>query len=356
MQGVTFHGAHDFRLESIEDPVLRAPTDAVIRVTRTAICGSDLHLWHGALPTLDRGFTVGHEFVGTVDEVGSAVRSVRPGDRVLASCTIGCGSCSFCRRGLYSGCSVTTAGGTRNNILGFSAALPGGQAERACVPFADTNLFRIPDAVSDEQAIFLTDILPTAYMATELAGVRAGDRVVVLGCGPVGSLVQRCAWIRGAARVIAVDPEEARRAHAAGIGCEVIDPEEEDLAARVVELTGGEGADSVIEAVGRPELVAAAVPLLRPGGTVAVAGVIAAPVEIPWALVMLRNLSLRAGLVNPQQHVHRLLALIESGRLDPTELITHRMPLSEAIAAYELFAERRDGVLKIVIHPESQGG
>jgi 2-desacetyl-2-hydroxyethyl bacteriochlorophyllide A dehydrogenase len=356
MQGITFHGPHDFRFESVEDPMPQAATDAVVRVTRTTICGSDLHLWHGSLPAVDRGFTVGHEFVGVVDEVGSAVASVRVGDRVLVSCTIGCGSCSRCRRGLYSGCSITTAGGTQSNILGFSAAFPGGQAERARIPFADTNVFRIPDEVSDDQALFLTDILPTAYMATEFAEVQAGDCVVVLGCGPVGSLAQRCARIRGAAQVIAVDPDEARRAHAAGIGCEVIDPEREDLAARVVELTGGEGADSVIEAVGRPELVASAVLLLRPGGIIAVAGVIMTPVEIPWALVMLKNLSLRAGLVNPQQNVHRLLALIEAGRLDPTELITHRMPLSDAIAGYELFAERRDGVLKIVLETESAGG
>ena len=356
MQGVTFHGPHDFRVESVEDPKPRAATDAVVRVTRTTICGSDLHLWHGGMPAADRGFTVGHEFVGVVDEVGSAVESVSVGDRVLISCTIGCGSCSPCRRGLYSGCSVTTAGGTQSNILGFSAAFPGGQAERALVPFADTNIFRIPDTVSDDQALFLTDILPTAYMATEFAEVQAGDRVVVLGCGPVGSLAQRCAWIRGAAQVIAVDPDEARRAHAAGIGCEVIDPEHEDLTARVVELTRGEGADSVIEAVGRPELVASAPLLLRAGGIIAVAGVILAPVEIPWIFVLMKNLSLRGGLVNPQQHVHQLLTLIEAGRLDPTELITHRMPLSDAIAGYELFAERRDGVLKIVLEPESAGG
>jgi 2-desacetyl-2-hydroxyethyl bacteriochlorophyllide A dehydrogenase len=356
MRGVTFHGPHDFRFESVGDPVLRAATDAVVRVTRTTICGSDLHLWHGALATADQGFTVGHEMVGVVEEVGSAVQSVRAGDRVLVSAVIGCGTCSFCRRGLFSGCSITTAGGTQNNVLGFSTAFPGGQAELLHVPFADTNVFRIPDAVSDEQALFLTDILPTADMAAEFAEVQAGDRVVVLGCGPVGSLAQRCARIRGAAQVIAVDPDAARRAHASKIGCDVIDPEREDLATRVAELTGGQGADSVIEAVGRPELVAASVLLLRPGGIVAVAGVIMVPVEIPWTLVLLKNLSLRAGLVNPQRNMHRLMALIESGRLDPTELITHRMPLSEAVAGYELFAERRDGVLKIILEPEPAGG
>jgi 2-desacetyl-2-hydroxyethyl bacteriochlorophyllide A dehydrogenase len=351
MQAITFHGPHDFRFQAAADPKLESETDAIVRTTLSAICGSDLHLWHGALPTADQGFAVGHEFVGVVEEVGSAVRTAKRGDRVLTSCTLGCGSCSRCRRGLYSGCSVTTGGGTRSNILGFSAAFAGGQAEAVRVPFADTNLFEIPEAVSDEQAVFLTDILPTAYMSTEYGEVQPGDRVVVIGCGPVGSLIQRCAWIRGAAQVIAVDPDEPRLARARELGCATVNPEKENLIERVLELTGGEGADSAIEAVGRPELVATAAMLLRPGGVVAVAGVIVAPVQLPWALILMKNLSLRAGLVNPQQHVPRLLPLIESGRLDPAELITHRMPLSEGVAGYELFAERRDGVLKVVLQP-----
>jgi len=351
MQAVTFHGPHDFRWESIEDPKLGSELDAILRVTQTTICGSDLHLWHGALPSADRGFAVGHEFVGVVEEVGSAVQTVQVGDRVLVSCTIGCGTCSRCRRELYSGCTVTTAGGTRSNIFGFSAPFAGGQAELVRIPFADTNAFKIPDAVSDDQAIFLTDILPTADLATEMAEVGPGDSVVVFGCGPVGSLAQRCAQIRGAARVIAVDLDEARLAHARKIGCETVHPEKENLVARVLELTGGEGADSVIEAVGRPELVASSALLLRPGGIISVVGVIVASIEIPWAVYLMRNLSLRGGLVNPQRHIPRLLPLIETGRLDPTELITHRMPLSETVAGYEMFAERRDGVLKIMLEP-----
>jgi 2-desacetyl-2-hydroxyethyl bacteriochlorophyllide A dehydrogenase len=349
MQAITFHGPRDFRYQETKDPQLETDSDVVVRVTRSAICGSDLHLWHGTFPVTDRGFVVGHECVGVAEVVGSGVRTLAPGDRVFVSCIVGCGTCDSCRRGLYSGCRLTTAGGTRVNILGVSAAFAGVQAERVRVPFADVNVFRIPDGVSDEQALFLTDILPTAEMVTQFAEVKPGDRVVIFGCGPVGSLAQRCAQLHGAARVIAVDPEEARLARAQELGCDVVNPDKENLVERVLELTGGEGADAAIEAVGRPELIGSAALLVRPGGIIAVAGAIVAPVELPWALFLMRNLSLRAGLVNPQCHVGALVSLIESGRLDPAEIITHRMPLSEGIAGYELFAARRDGVLKVVL-------
>jgi 2-desacetyl-2-hydroxyethyl bacteriochlorophyllide A dehydrogenase len=349
MQGITFHGVHDFRYGQAKEPTLEADSDVIVGVTQTAICGSDLHLWHGTLPAAEPGFVVGHECVGVVQEVGSGVQTLAKGDRVFVSCTLGCGTCVSCRRGLYSGCKVTTAGGTRSNIMGFSAAFPGVQAERVRVPFADANVFRLPDGVSYEQSLFLTDILPTAEMVVQFAEVKPGDRVVIFGCGPVGSLAQRCAQLYGAARVIAVDLEDTRLARAKELGCAVINPEKENLLERVAELTGGEGADSAIEAVGRPELIGQASMLVRPGGIIAVAGVIVAPVELPWALFLMRNLSLRAGLVNPQNHVGPLLSLIESGRLDPTEIITHRMPLAEGITGYEMFAERRPGVLKVVL-------
>jgi 2-desacetyl-2-hydroxyethyl bacteriochlorophyllide A dehydrogenase len=349
MQAITFHGPQDFRFQETKAPELESDSDVIVGVIRSAICGSDLHLWHGSLPVADRGFVVGHECVGVAEEVGSGVQTIAKGDRVFVSCTLGCGTCVYCRQGLYSGCKVTTAGGTRSNIIGFSAAFSGVQAERVRVPFADANVFRLPDGVSDEQALFLTDILPTAEMVTQFAEVKPGDRVVILGCGPVGALAQRCAQIHGAARVIAVDLEDARLARARELGCDVVNPDKENLAERVLELTGGEGADAAIEAVGRPELIASAALLVRPGGIIAVAGVNVAPVELPWAPYMMRNLSLRAGLVNPQCHVGPLLSLIESGRLDPTEIITHRMPLSEGLAGYEMFAERRDGVLKVVL-------
>ncbi len=218
MKAIVYHGAEDFRFESVPDASLRDAGDALVRVTRTAICGSDLHLWHGAgLPLAEKGFAVGHEFVGVVEDVGLAVRGIRKGDRVLASCTTGCGSCAPCREQLHSACTVTTANGAQA-VFGFSSALSGAQAEAVRVPFADVNLFRIPDALSDEQALFLTDILPTGYMGAELAEVGAGDVVVVFGCGPVGAFAQRAAQLRGAARVLAVDLDAQRLALAGARG------------------------------------------------------------------------------------------------------------------------------------------
>jgi 2-desacetyl-2-hydroxyethyl bacteriochlorophyllide A dehydrogenase len=350
MRAIVYHGPRDFRFESIPDPKLESASDAIVRVTRAAICGSDLHLWKGGVPVAAPGFSVGHEFVGVVEEAGSAVASVTPGQRVLVSCTVGCGRCELCRRGLYSGCPVATQGGTRGNVFGFSNDLPGGQAEAVRVPLADANALAVPDALSDEQALFLTDILPTAAMGAEWAEIGPGDRVVVFGCGPVGSLARRCARLRGAARVIAVDPDPGRLARARAEGCDTIAPDHEDVVARVLELTGG-GADAVIEAVGKPDLVNQAVLVARPGGRVAVIGVIPASFEIPWPLVFFKNLTIRSGLVNPQVHAARLLALLESGRLDPTDLITHRLPLADAVRGYEVFANHREDALKVVLAP-----
>jgi 2-desacetyl-2-hydroxyethyl bacteriochlorophyllide A dehydrogenase len=349
MKAITYHGPEDFRLESVPDPVLKADTDALVRVSRSAICGSDLHLWHGGMPIPETGFAVGHEFIGVVEDVGRAVQGVRRGDRVLASCTAGCGTCASCRAELWSGCSVTLA--TGGNVFGFSSGLPGGQAEAVRVPFADTNLFKIPSDISDEQALFLTDILPTGYMGAEWAEVGPGDVVVVFGCGPVGAFAQRCAQLRGAARVIAVDLDEGRLTRARERGCEPVNPAREDLSAHVLAATGGRGADAVIEAVGRPELLVKALELARPGGRIAAIGVIAQPVELPFLLVFLKNLTIRSGLVNPQRFVPRLLPLIEAGRIDPTEIITHRLPLADAVRGYRIFASHAENVLKVVLQP-----
>ena len=350
MKAIVYHGHEDFRVEDVADPVLAEDTDVLLRVERTAICGSDLHLWHG--PSLPfSGFAVGHEFLGVVEEVGPAVQTVRKGDRILAACPTGCGSCSFCRRGLYSGCPVATRGGTAQNVFGFGPALPGGQAEAVRVPFADANAIAVPDFLADEQALFLTDILPTAYMGTEFAEVGAGDTVVVFGCGPVGSLAQRCAQLRGAARVIAVDLDEGRLERARARGCDAVNPQSTDLVEHVLERTGGVGADAVIEAVGVPELIVQALTLTRAGGRVAVIGVVLAPVELPWPLVFNKNLTLRSGLVNPQAHIGSLIPLIAEGRLDPSEIISHRLPLSEGVRGYEIFAAHEDDVLKVVLTP-----
>ena len=349
MKGIVFHGQEDFRFEDTPDPKLEADTDAIVRVERAAICGSDLHLWHGGTMTGDAGFAVGHEFLGTVEDVGAGVHRFAAGDRVLASCTVGCGSCAMCLQRMYSGCQVQTQT-TPVNVFGFSNSLPGGQAEGVRVPFADATLFRIPESLSDEQVLFLTDILPTGYMGAEFAEVSPGDVVVVFGCGPVGTFAQMTAQLMGAAVVLAVDLDDERLARAAGLGCETLNPTAQDLATKVLELTDGRGADAVIEAVGREELIAQGAGLLRAGGRLSVIGVLTDPsVTLPWALFFAKNLTVRTGLVNPQNTIPKLLPLIEQGRLDPTQIISHRLPLAEGVRGYEIFARHEERALKVVL-------
>ena len=355
MKAIVYHGKEDFRYENTADPKLEGESDAIVRVSRTAICGSDLHLWHGGLGDtigVSDGFAVGHEFLGVVEETGRGVRGFKKGDRVLASCTVGCGDCAMCRRGVFSGCVTMTKGGGASNVFGFSTGLPGGQAEAVRVPFSDTNLFRVPEQLSDEQALFLTDILPTGYMGAELAEVGPGDTVVVFGCGPVGMFAQMSALLRGAARVLAVDLDDERLARARSLGCETVNSSRENLGERVLQATHGLGADATIEAVGRADLITQAAMITRHGGRIAVIGVLTEPTAtLPWFLMFMKNLSLRTGLVNPQNHIARLLPLIETGRLDPTRIISHRLPLSDGPRGYDVFAHHKENVLKVVLQP-----
>ncbi|MGH0029651.1 MAG: zinc-binding dehydrogenase [Myxococcota bacterium] len=351
MKGIVYHGPRDFRVEDVEDPKRLDDRDAVVRIERTAICGSDLHFYHGE-PLPVTGFTLGHEFLGVVEDVGASVERFRRGDRVLVSCTIGCGHCAACRVQLCSGCETTRIGGPISNIFG-SPLYPGGQAEAARVPFADHNLFRVPEGLDDEQVLFLTDILPTGYMGADLAEVGPGDVVVVFGCGPVGTFAQRGAQLRGAALVVAVDLDDGRLAKAEARGCLPINPSKQDLFERVRELTGGRGADCAIEAVGVASLLRDAVEVVRPGGHVSVVGVITGEdPSLPFLQgVMGKNLTLRAGIVNPQHYVPQLLPLVEQGRLDPTEIITHRLPLADGVRGYEIFDAHEEDVLKVVLTP-----
>jgi len=349
MKAIRYHGQRDFRLDEVKDPVLQESTDAVVRIERTAICGSDLHLYHGEpLPISD--FTMGHEFLGVIEDVGAGVGRFARGDRVLVSCTIGCGDCVACRSDFCSGCEVMTQAGPLTNIFG-SPLHAGGQAEAARVPFADANLFPVPPGLEDEQVLFLTDILPTGYMGADLAEVGPGDVAVVFGCGPVGTFAQLGALLRGASCVIAVDLDAGRLERARERGCLPLDPSKVNLVEEVRALTRGRGADCAIEAVGNAQLVRDAIEVVRPGGRVSVVGVITEPdVSIPFLhQVMGKNLTLRSGIVNPQYYVPKLLPLIEAGRLDPTEIITHRMPLSEGLRGYEIFDAHEDDVLKVVL-------
>jgi threonine dehydrogenase-like Zn-dependent dehydrogenase len=353
VKAIVYEGKRDVRVADVPDPKLLDERDAIVRVTRTAICGSDLHLYHGGLDATlgtELGFAIGHEFLGIVEETGKGLEGLRKGDRVLAACTVGCGRCASCRRGVYSGCRVMTSQGA-SNVFGFSHALPGGQAEAVRVPFADATLFRVPSGLSDEQVLFLTDILPTGYMGAELADVGPGDTVVVFGCGPVGTFAQMSASLRGAARIIAVDLDRARLARAEARGCIPVGAEE-DVVARVLELTDGEGADCAIEAVGRADLITQAATVVRHGGRIAVIGVLTDPVAaLPWFLVFMKNLTLRTGLVNPQAYIPKLLPLIEAGRLDPARIVSHRLSLSDGPRGYEIFDGHEENVLKVVLTP-----
>ena len=336
----------------VPDPSIEAPTDAIVRIEKTAICGSDLHIYHGPSRQEMGEFTSGHEFLGTLEDVGSDVRRFRKRDRVLVSCTIGCGGCALCDDNLYSGCLETTQMGPVTNIFG-SPLNPGGQAEGVRVPFADTNLFKIPDGLNDEQVLFLTDILPTGYMGADLAEVGPGDTLVVIGCGPVGVFAQLSALMRGAATVIAVDLDDGRLEKARARGCRPLNPSREDVTEITKSLSGGKGADCAIEALGNPATVQLALDVARPGGRVAVIGVVAGEqVSIDFFPVMTgKNITLRSGIVNPQYYIPKLLPMVVQGRIDPTEIITHRMPLSEGARGYEVFDNHEEDVLKVVMTP-----
>ena len=352
MKALVYKGHKSVVYEDVPDPSLQDAGDAIVRIDKTAICGSDLHFYHGPEMPGREEFTLGHEFLGTIEDVGADVRRFSKGDRVLVSCTIGCGACTLCDVGLYSGCLTNTALGPVTNVFG-SPINPGGQAEAVRVPFADTNVFSIPPGLEDEQVLFLTDILPTGYMGADFAEVSPGDTVVVIGCGPVGVFAQLSALLRGAAIVIAVDLDDGRLARAKQRGCLPLNPSKEDLVEVTRSLTHGRGADCAIEAVGQPRTVQAALEVVRAGGRVAVIGVVSgAEVSIDFLpTVMGRNLTLRSGIVNPRQYIPRLLPMIEQGHIDPAAIITHRMSLSEGARCYEIFDNHEDDVLKIVMTP-----
>lgn len=352
MKALVFQGPKQIAYEDVPDPSIVASTDAILQVEKTAICGSDLHLYHGPERPDIPPFTPGHEFLGTLTDVGADVRRFRKGDRVLVSCTIGCGGCALCDQNLYSGCMVNTATGPVTNVFG-SPLNPGGQAEGVRIPFADTNMFHIPKTLTDEQVLFLTDILPTGYMGADLAEVSPGETVVVFGCGPVGVFAQLSALLRGAAHVIAVDLDDGRLAKARARGCLTVNPQRDDVTDLAKSLTGGRGADCAIEAVGRPSTVQAALEVVRPGAKVAVIGVVGgATVPIDFmATIMGKNLTLRSGIVNPQYYVPKLLPLVEQNRIDPTQIITHRLSLAEGSRGYQVFNDHEEDVLKVVMTP-----
>jgi 2-desacetyl-2-hydroxyethyl bacteriochlorophyllide A dehydrogenase len=344
MRAVTFQAPEEVRIEEKPEPELGAPDDAVVRIEASGVCGSDLHIYHGRVP-VEPGFTIGHEFVGTVLAAGDEVERVAVGDRVLGCFKTACGTCALCLRGEYHRC-------LRGQTFGHGANLgnlQGAQAEQLLVPRANLTLRRVPEGMSDDVALFAGDVMGTGYHAIAHAGMKSGDTVAVLGLGPVGLCSVQAALAAGAARVFAIDTVEQRLAMAGEFGAVPLHLTEQDPKREVRAATGGLGVDVAVDAVGDPAPLALAVSLARDAGVVSGIGAYDGRFEVPMGLAWLKGLQLRLGLANVVGHVDRVMALMEAGKLDPAPLVTHHMPLDEASEAYRLFANRE--ALKIVLRP-----
>lgn len=346
MKAITFQGEGRVQCVEIDDPKVEEPTDAVIRVTASAVCGSDLHVYHGRITGLETGYTVGHEYAGVVESVGADVRRFRPGQRVTGSFFTACGHCPACQRRQFSQCRAT-------QLFGFGPKfgnLPGTQAERARIPFADYTLCALPDELSDEQGLFAGDALSTAFFCASRGGIAPGDMVAVVGVGPVGLLAVQCAQVFGASQVIALDVVAERLALAASLGAIPVKADAE--AARTVRrLTEGRGADVVLEAVGNEASLKLAYQIAAGFGTISAAGVFTeSSMAVSMGRAFAKDLTLRAGMANIQAQFEPVIRLLQQGRLRPDVLITHRLPLTEAEEAYALFDHRQ--ALKVIFSSE----
>ena len=344
MQAVTFQAPGEVRVDDKPEPELLAPDDAIVRIAATGVCGSDLHIYHGRV-AIEPGFTIGHEYVGEVVAAGDAVSSVAVGDRVLGTFQVACGTCFFCRAGNFHKCD-------ESRTFGHGAALgglQGTQADLALVPRANLALRRVPDGLSDDVALFAGDVMGTGYHAVVSAGVRPGDSVAVLGLGPVGLCAVQAARVAGAAQVIAIDTVQERLEMARSFGAAPVHLTEEDPRGAIKAATGGRGVDVAVEAVGDPRALELAIRLTGKCGVVSVVGVYAERCEVHMGLVWIKSLQMRTGHANVIAHLDPVLALLASGDLDPSPLVTHHMALADAPEAYALY-DRREA-LKIVLNP-----
>jgi 2-desacetyl-2-hydroxyethyl bacteriochlorophyllide A dehydrogenase len=344
MRAVTFQAPGEITIEERPEPELLAPDDAIVRVEATGVCGSDLHIYHGRVK-IEPGFVIGHEFVGTVIAAGDAVTRAAEGDRVLGCFHTACGSCFFCMRGEYSKCDEARVFG-HGATLG---SLQGAQAEQVLVPRANLTLRRVPDGISDDAALFAGDVMGTGYHAIRAADTAPGDSVAVVGLGPVGLCAVQAAKAGGAPHVIAIDQVEDRLDVARSFGATPVHLTEQDPRAAVKEATEGRGVDVCVDAVGHPDALDLACRLTRKAGTVSVVGVYAERCEVHMGVVWIKALSFRTGHANVIAHVDRVLAMMATGVLDPTPLVSRHMTLDEAPAAYEAYANRE--ALKIVLAP-----
>ncbi|HEX4263280.1 MAG TPA: zinc-dependent alcohol dehydrogenase [Verrucomicrobiae bacterium] len=387
MRALCWYGKEDVRVERVSDPKILNPHDAIVRITTTAICGSDLHLYGGFVPAMEEGDILGHEFMGEVVEVGSEVKNLKKGDRVVVPFTIACGRCFFCEHKLWSACDNTNpnayeteleTGYPGPGLFGYSHAnggYAGGQAEYARVPFADVGPLKIPDGIPDEKVIFLSDIFPTGYQAAENCNITAGDTVAVWGCGPVGQFAIRSAFLLGAERVIAIDDVPERLEMARQSGAHTITGNGHTFE-DVKEATGGMGPDACIDAVGleahgstldakldkakmsvklatdRANVLREAIHCCRKGGTVSVPGVYMSAVDkFPFGMAFAKGVNIRMGQTQVQNYMRPLLKHIEDGDIDPSFVITHRLNLNDAPEGYRTFREKHDKCIKVVLNP-----
>ena len=389
MKAVCYHGQSDIRVEEVPDPRILNPRDAIIRVTSTAICGSDLHIYGGYIPTMHSGDILGHEFMGEVVEIGQAKSRLRVGDRVVVPFTIACGHCYFCKEEMWSLCDNSNpnawmaekiSGFSGSGLFGYShmyGGYPGGQAEYARVPFADVGPIKVPSSLSDEQVLFLSDVFPTGYMAAEHCDIKRGDTVAVWGCGPVGQFAIKSAFLLGAERVIAIDryPERLDMASAHG-RAQVLNYEEVDVLDALRALTGGQGPDACIDAVGleahgttldawydlvktslylatdRLHALRQAIAACRKGGTVSIPGVYGGWLDkFPLGAAFAKGLTLKMGQTHVHKYMPMLLERIERGEIDPSFIVTHQVSLDDAPHMYQTFRDKQDECIKVVMTP-----
>ncbi len=389
MKALTWHGKSDIRCESVPDPKIEHGRDAIIKVTACAICGSDLHLFDGIMPSMEKGDVVGHETMGEVVEVGADNKALKVGDRVVVPFTISCGECFFCKNGFYSGCERSNPnakaaekmwGHSPAGLFGYSHMLggfAGGQAEYMRVPYADVGPIKVPDGLSDEQVLFLSDIFPTGYMAADFCGLKGGETVAIWGCGPVGQMAIKSAFLLGAERVIAIDTVPERLAMAQASGALTLDFAKDDIYDRIQELTHGRGADACIDAVGtepsirsgfdavvdriksatylgtdNPHVLRQAIQCCRNFGTVSIVGVYGGYLDkIPMGSAINRGLTFRMAQTPVQHYLPKLMERIQKGDIDPSFVITHRATLDQGPELYKTFRAKDDGCIKVVMKP-----
>ena len=389
MKALCWHGKHDVRYDTVPDPTIEHPRDAIIKVSSCAICGSDLHLYDDFMPTMQSGDILGHEFMGEVVEVGRDNKKLKVGDRVVVPFTISCGECEQCRRGNYSVCERSNRnkamadkafGHSTAGLFGYShltGGYAGGQAEYVRVPFADVSPVIIPNGLTDEQVLFLGDIFPTGWQAVVQCDVQPTDTVAIWGAGPVGQFCVRSALLLGVRQIVVIDRLPDRLDMARAAGAITINFEEESVVERLNELTGGKGPEKCIDAVGmeahatatldsmydrvkqvvmletdRPHVLREMIYVCRPAGTLSVPGVYAGLIDkLPFGMLMNKGLTLRTGQTHVKRWTDDLLRRIQEGQIDPSFVVTHSQPLANGPAMYQTFAHKKDGCIKVVLKP-----